>query len=189
MARVEEIIKKLDLGTSRKTLEGSRNSPLHTLLIGVHQEILEQLARSIEKYDASASNRLKQSMVTVDQSSDTSIDVSVAMNFYWKYVQYGVNGTKINRGAPTWGPAPGTTSVPFKEAIKGWIMDRGLVAKPGQTYDQMAFAIMKTLKEKGQEARPFYTDVVNKELKQYLEKSIAEVYGTALKIQITDPWQ
>jgi len=188
MTDVKKIVDSMNLGVSRKTLEGSKDSPMHTLMIGIHQDILEQLGKSVEKYGASASNRLKQSMITVDKSADDKIDISVSMNFYWKYVNFGVNGTKINRGAPTWGPAPGGT-MSFKEAIKGWIRDKGMVARPGQTYDQMAYAIMNSVKEKGMKARPFYTDVVNRDLKKFLTKSISEVFGEALRIEIKDPWQ
>lgn len=190
MASVDEIVRSMNLGVSKKTIEASVDSPLHALLIGVHQEVLDLLRASIDKYHIKASNRLKQSMVTVDQSQDGKIDLAVSMGkaFYWKYVNYGVNGQKVNRGAPTWGPAPkGTYS--FKDAIKGWIKDKGLQARPGQTYDQMAYAIMRSLRDKGMKARPFFTDVVNKDLKEFLTKSIAEVYGQALIIEIRDPWQ
>ena len=77
----------------------------------------------------------------------------------------------------------------FKDSILGWIRDKGLKARPGQTYDQMAFAIMKGIKENGMKPRPFFTDVVNKELTTYLTKTISEVYKKAIIIEIKEPWQ
>jgi hypothetical protein len=77
----------------------------------------------------------------------------------------------------------------FKDSILGWIRDKGLQARPGQTYDQMAFAIMRGVKEKGIKPRPFFTDVINQELKTYLSQTISEVYKQAIIIEIKEPWQ
>ena len=179
----------MNLGVSRQTLTGEVNSPLHALLIGVNQEIIDRLNASIQKYDAIASNRLKQSMITIDESQPGVISVAVSAEFYWKYVNYGVNGTKVNHGAPTWGSAPSGTMT-FKDAIAGWIRDKGIRARPGQTYEQMTFAIMRGIKEKGIAPRPFFTDVVNKELKAYITKAVSEVIKQALIIEIREPkWQ
>lgn len=186
--QVSDIVKNMNLGVSKKALSGDVNSPLHTLLLGLNQEVIDRLTESVDKYNISASNRLKQSIVTVDASQAGTLSVAVSADFYWKYVNYGVNGTLVNRGAPTWGAAPaGTPS--FKDAILGWIKDRGIKARPGQTYEQMAFAIMKGVKEKGQAPRPFFTDVVNEDLKKFLTKSITAVFKEAIRIEIVEPWQ
>lgn len=185
----KDIVNSLNLGVSRKALAGEVNSPLHALLIGLNQEIIDKLNESIQGYDAIASNRLKQSIIAIDESEPGVLSVAISAEFYWKYVNYGVNGTKVNHGAPTWGSAPGST-MSFKDSILGWIRDKGLRARPGQTYDQMAFAIMRGVKEKGTAPRPFFTDVVNAELKQYLTKAITEVYKQAIIIEIKEPaWQ
>jgi hypothetical protein len=189
--RTSDVIKNMNIGVSKQTIEGQENSPLHVLMMGLHQEIIDRLNDSITKYDAVASNRLKQSLVTVDQSSSGVISVGVSADFYWKYVQYGTgpqHRPPANGLPETWGVKPAGTPT-FKDAILGWIRDRGLKTKPGQTYDQMAFGIMMAIKRDGTKARPFFTDVVNAELKAYLTKSISEVYKEAIKIEIKEPWQ
>lgn len=188
MSKVDGIIRGMNLGVSKQTIAADKNSPLHTLLIGVHQEINDRITGSIDKHNIVASNRLKQSVKSVDQSEKGILNVSMSMNFYWKYMQYGVNGTTQNWGAPTWGQAPAGTE-DFKTAILGWIRDKGLQARPGQTYDQMAFVIMRHIREKGIKGRPFYTDVVNDDLKAFLTKSVSDVYRQALIVEISDPWQ
>jgi len=185
---VRDLVEKMNIGVSKRAINADLGSPMHTLVIGLNQEVIDRLGKSIERYDISASNRLKQSIVTVDQSQKGTIIVAVQADFYWKYVQYGVNGTERNNGAPTWGKAPGGTPT-FKEAILGWIRDRGIKAKPGQTYDQLAFAFMTSIRKKGIVPRPFFTDVVNADLVEYLEKSISAVYKQAITVQIRDPWQ
>jgi hypothetical protein len=186
--QVKDVVSKLNLGTAKQTLAGTKNSPLELLMLGLHQEIVDQLTASADSYGVSASNRLKQSIVTIDQSSEGVIGVGIEASFYWKYVNFGVNGTKVNHGAPTWGAAPSST-LTFKQAILEWIRDKGLTAKPGQTYDQMAFAIMRGIREKGITPRPFVTEVINKQLTVSLTKSISEVLGKAIKIHILEPWQ
>jgi hypothetical protein len=186
--QVSDIIKNMNLGVSKKALAGDVNSPLHALLLGLNQEVIDRLTDSVDKYNISASNRLKQSIITVDQSQAGVLTVAVSAEFYWKYVNYGVNGTLVNRGAPTWGKAPaGTPS--FKEAILGWIKDRGLKARPGQTYEDMARVIMKGIREQGIAPRPFFTDVVNEDLKKFLTKSITAVFKEAIRVEIAEPWQ
>lgn len=186
--RASDVINKLNLGTSKQVLSAQQSSPLNILVTGLHQEIIDMLHGRMDKYDISASNRLKQSIVTLDDSKAGVISVNIQANFYWKYVNYGVNGTKKNWGAPTWGPAPSGTAS-FKQNILDWIKDRGLKARPGQTYEQMAFAIMRGLKENGMEPRPFVTEVVNKELAAFLEKQISQVYAAAILIEIKGSWQ
>lgn len=186
-----DILKSMNLGVSRNTLAGVAGSPLHTLLIGLNQEILDRLTQSIEKYDASASNRLKQSLLTIDETGENKVSVAISAEFYWKYVEYGTGPQHVApaKGLPsTWGQKPaGTPS--FKESILGWIRDRGLKARPDQTYDHMAFAIMHGIKTKGTKPKPFFSDVVNEELKRYLSKSISEVLKKAIEIEIKEPWQ
>lgn len=189
MSSAAAVVNRLNLGTSKSTIAGAKGSPLNILITGIHQEIIDRLRKKIVQYDASASNRLKQSIISMDHSVPGKIVLEMSAEFYWKYVNYGVNGTDVGHGAPTWGKAPasGTT---FHEAILGWIKDRGIQAHPGQTYEQMAFVIMRAIKRDGMKPRPFFTDVVNKELSAYISKSISTVLKKAITIEIKDPkWQ
>lgn len=186
MASAAEIIGRLNLGNAKATLAASLGSPMNTLILGVHQEIIDRLGVKLVEYRAVASNRLKQSLVSIDESKPGVISVSLSAEFYWKYVNYGVNGTVINHGAPTWGPAPKGT-LTFKDAILEWIKDIGLQANPGQTYEQMAFVIMRFIKMYGAEPRPFFNDVVNPKLSATLSKSISAVMKKAITIEIKNP--
>lgn len=189
MASAADIINKLNLGTSKATLAGSIGSPMHNLILGVQQEVINRLGSKLVEYKAVASNRLKQSIVSVDESTPGVVSVSLSAEFYWKYINYGVNGTLINHGAPTWGKAPAST-VSFKDAILLWIKDVGLQAKPGQTYDEMAFSIMRFIRENGAEPRPFFTDVVNKQLSTKLSKSISALMNRTITVEIkATTWQ
>lgn len=188
MGAVADAIAKLNIGTAKQTVTAAVGSPLNNLILGVHQEVIDRLTKKLQEYDAVASNRLKQSIVSMDNSIPGKVVLEMSAEFYWKYVNYGVNGTAVSHGAPTWGPGPSGTGT-FKDNILKWIQDRGLTARPGQTYDQMAFVIMRWIKINGMEPRPFFTDVVNKQLQTYLNKTISQVYKEALTIEIKSPWQ
>jgi len=188
MGKAADAIARLNLGTAKQTIAAAVGSPLNTLILGIHQEVIDRLRKKLVQYDASASNRLKQSIVSIDTSVPGKVVLEMSAEFYWKYVNYGVNGINVSHGAPTWGPGPAGTGT-FKENILGWIRDRGLQARPGQTYDQMAFVIMQWIRYNGIKPRPFFTDVVNKQLTAYITKSIGEVYKEALTIEIKSPWQ
>jgi hypothetical protein len=184
--QVKDVVNSLKLGTARATLEGKADSPLAILLQGVHQEVVDQLGEQLERLDAVASNRLKQSLVTVDLSKDGEVSLAVSADFYWKFVNYGVNGTQVNHGAPAWGAAPaGTPS--FKDSISEWIRDRGIRAKQGQTYEQLTYAVMAGVRKNGIAPRPFVQNVINKELKQYLTRSVSQVMRKAITINIKEP--
>lgn len=176
----------MNLGTAKTTLQAQIGSPLNNLILGIHQEIIDRLGGKLREYDAVASNRLKQSIVSVDESAPGTVNVALSAEFYWKYVNYGVNGTTISHGAPTWGKSPGST-LTFKDAISEWIRDRGIQANPGTTYDQLAFLIMNKIKRDGIEPRPFFSDVVNPALSRAISKSVSTVMKKAITVIIKDP--
>lgn len=188
MGAAAEAIARLNIGTAKQTIAATVGSPLNALILGVHQEVIDRLGVSLVKHDAVASNRLKQSIVSADLSIPGKVVLEMSAEFYWKYINYGVNGINVSHGAPTWGPGPAGTGT-FKDNILKWIQDRGLQARPGQTYDQMAFVIMQWIRYNGMAPRPFFTDVVNKQLTAYINKSISMVYKQALIIEIKAPWQ
>ncbi len=188
MSSVAEAIAKLNIGTAKQVIAASVGSPLNDLIMGIHQEVIDRLGKKLVDYDAVASNSLKQSIVSMDNSVPGKVVLEMSAEFYWKYVNYGVNGILVNHGAPTWGPGPSGTGT-FKDNIMRWIQDRGIQARPGQTYEQMAFVIMRWIRLNGLAPRPFFTDVVNKQLQKYLNKSISTVYKQALIVEIKTPWQ
>lgn len=184
------IINSLNLGSSRDILENKPDSPLGKLLTELTEDVIKQLQERLVARDINASLGLSQSIIPTDVSiNGGSVSVGISMDFYWKYVNYGVNGTEVNRGAPNWGGGP-QQSKTFLQAVKEWIPQRGLTLPDGFTdYNSFAWAIMVNKRKKGQEARPFFTDVINENLVQVLKKPIENVLGRAVEISIVEPWQ
>lgn len=190
MTEAEIISMVSDLGTAQDILEGDPSSPLAKLLQDMMQEVTDQLVSSLAQYDAVASGNLMQSIqpsATAELDGDI-LSVSISAPFYWKFVNYGVNGTEVNRGAPAWGTVPQDRS--FHASIMDWVRNRGIsLPKQFGTYDSFAWAVMKSIQKKGIEKRPFFTDVVNDKLYDYFQESISTLIGRAITVKIVEPWQ
>jgi hypothetical protein len=190
MINEADILAKLNLGTSRDVIEGNANSPLGELLTRMAQDVTDQLVESIDKYDINASSNLRQSIQpTKVQQEGNTVFVPINADFYWKFVNYGVNGTERNNGAPTHGAQP-QSGQSFHQAILNWIPTTGsTLPEQFSTYDQWAWAIQTNIKKYGKEARPFFTDVVNEALTDYLREPISRLLGRSIEIAIVEPWQ
>jgi len=186
-----EILAKLNLGSAIAVLDNSSASPMGQLLTSLADGVIKDLQEALKARDVNTSSMgLSQSIVPSKVSvNGGEVTVNIGMDFYWKYINYGVNGAEINRGAPTHGKAPASAKS-FKDSIAEWIPQRGAMLPPQfQTYDQFAYAIMTNVKKYGQEARPFFDDVVNDTLTQRLKEPIERLMGKAIEIKIVSPWQ
>ncbi len=190
MVNEDSILRQLNLGSSKEVLRNSPASPLAQLMTALAQDVTDQLTTSLDKYEISASNNLKQSItpqpVVIDKNGVT---VAISADFYWKFVNYGVNGSEVNHGAPAWGTQP-PQDKSFHQSILDWIPFRS-IALPEQfsSFDDFAWAIMANKKKNGEAPRPFFTDVVNQKLISYLQEPIERVIGEAIKVRILEPWQ
>ena len=193
MPTESEILNSLNLGTSRESLSNDPKSPLSQLLSLQVQNVVDDLRASLDTHNADASGNLEQSIVPTSVKLEGSeLSVSIQAPFYWKFVNFGVNGTLINRGAPNWGKQEGEDSSwqAFEKEISDWIVNRD-IQKPAQfdTYKSFNYVIRKNKREKGQIARPFFSDVVNEALIQELQIPITKLMKRAITIKIIEPWQ
>lgn len=193
MAKVNEaaILQALTAGTSRAVLENRGNSPLAELLVDLCEDVVEQLKAALKERNINTSSLgLSQSLHVSDISiSGNELSVGISAAFYWKYVNYGVNGTEINHGAPEWGPPP-PSELSFKDAILQWIPQRGVQLPPEfSSFDSFAYAIMTNVRKHGKEARPFFEDVVNATLIETMREPIQKIIGRAIQISIVSPFK
>ena len=175
-----------DIGVAKSVLNNDKGSPLEQLLISISQDICDQLKANLEKYDANTtslglSQSIQPNSITFE---DNLLSVGISAEYYWKFVNFGVNGWKTNRGAPEWG-SEAIATVP---AIKEWIPKRGIIAEDGN-YDRLAYNIVRFVNREGREGRPFFTDVMNTNLAEIMRPQIESLLGQAIEIKITQPWQ
>lgn len=176
-----DLVNSIDFGRAEQILSNKSSNPLTELLLSLTNEIIEDLRLELNK--SRASGNLQQSIIPEPVSYNR---IEVTAPFYWKYVNYGVNGTVINRGAPTHGTAP-TTGLSFHDSIKKWIYDKGIAIPDGMTHDSLAFAIQNKVVRDGQKATHFYDKVVTKERKKEMAISISNVIEKAIKVSIKKP--
>lgn len=184
-----QILESLNAGSSREVLENKSDNPLSQLLIEKSNEIVTKLRAALAARDINTSSMGLSQSLAVDENivfTGSSVEIGIKADYYWKFINYGVNGTVVNRGAPQWGKQPSTQT--FASAIREWIPKRGLKAENGN-YEQLTYAIMTNIRKFGKEPKPFLADVVNTHLVQELRESIEVVIGRAIVINITAQWQ
>jgi hypothetical protein len=185
-----DILNGLNVGNAKDVLNGKSNSQLGNLLVKLNQAIIDDLQQSIQARDINASRNLSQGITPSDVIiNGNEVEVNISMDFYWKYINYGVNGTEQNNNAPSWGSAP-TQTLSFHDSILAWKSDRGITLPEGfADYDAFAWAIQTNIKKYGKKARPFYEDVINEKLVKILEEPIKKLLGESIKLTIVAPWQ
>ena len=184
-------LNKLNAGLSKSILEGQQGSPMELLLKSIAQELVNDFRDAMDARGIGASDNLKQSLKpdsTVKIDGDV-VSIGVKADHYWKFVNFGVNGEEVNRGAPAWGTQP-IQDKSFHQSIIEWIPFAGLqLNERFETYDALAWAVMRSIKRKGKQGRPFYGDVVNQKLVKELAKPISALIGRAIQVKIVAPWQ
>lgn len=191
MSNEDEIVAALDFGASRAVLENKGNSPLSQLLNALATDVTEQLKKALVDRDINTSSLgLSQSIKTIPMKIEgDTVFVGISAEFYWKFINYGVNGIKVHRGAPDWGSVP-SGDKSFSQAIRDWIPQRGLQLPPEfSSFESFKYAIMGHIRNEGKEARPFFEDVVNDKLVETLREPIEKVIGRSIEISIASPWQ
>lgn len=186
-----EALRGLNLGTSSAILNNEQGNPLETLLKGLMQGVIDALGKSMDKYDVNASRRLRQSFKVANpivSGEGVSVGITVGESeYYWKFINKGVNGTEQQNGAPNWGSYTGA-KLDYKTSILNWIRDRGITTDGD--YDSLAWAIMTKIKQEGKKPRPFFDDVINDpQLIELLKKPIEKLIGRAIEVKIAAPWQ
>lgn len=189
----QEIISLVnDLGAAEETLQADPGSPLDQLLKSLMQEVVDKLKQKLVDYDAIASANLTQSIRPSEQVylDGDILTIHVEAPNYWKFVNYGVNGTERSWGSPAWGKQP-PTDMSFHASIMNWMSHRGIKNDPARspTMEAAAWAIMTNIRKNGQKPRPFYSDVVNQDLFDYLGEQISTLIGRAITVKIIEPWQ
>jgi hypothetical protein len=180
-----------NLGESNAILQNQQGSAMDMLLLNLTNEVCNRLREGLKKHDVNTSSLgLSQSIQPTEVShKGKEVTIGISAENYWKFINYGVNGTERSWGAPAWG-SQGSQPKSFHQSILEWIPKRG-VQLPSQfkDYDSFAWAIQKNIIKKGKEPKPFFSEVVNNKLADYMRPQIEELLGQAITINIVAPWQ
>lgn len=183
-----DLINGMNVGRASEIVNG-RGTDLQNYLVDTANELINQMREQLDKEDINASYRLRQSLEPkLSPAEKNTVAVEILANDYWKYVNYGVNGTKVNRGAPAWGSSSG--QFPNITELMDWMRFRSIVPKQGQTMESLAWVIRRAIIENGKEARPFFSRVVeNKTNIRVIEAGLTKIFKRAIEVNITGKWQ
>lgn len=180
--------KKFDIpnvGVSKDVLENKGDSPLEKLMLDLTNDICDQLREQLKVRDINTTSLgLSQSIQpTSPEIEGNFLTIGIQAEDYWKYVNYGFNGTQVNHNAPNWG----SRVYPTPADIEEWIPKRGII--PYGTIESASVAIARKVKRDGKEARPFYSAVINEKLINFMRPQVEELLGRAITINIVNKWQ
>jgi len=178
-----EIIAGLDFGRSKDILENKSENPMTNLLNDLINELIRDWREQLAKDDSYATGDLSQSLKPANMKPE-SIQVEAAN--HWKYINYGVNGTMVNRGAPTHGKAP-RGNLSFYEAIKKWMYDKGVKPPQGITVEQYAAMVKNSIRMKGIEGTHFFDKVLTRQRVDQMSKRVSDLARAAIKTMILKP--
>lgn len=178
-----DIINSLDFGRSEDILKNTSDNPMTELLLRITNELIEDWRKQLISDKSYATGDLAQSLRPATIKPD-SIETTGAP--HWKYINYGVNGTMVNRGAPTHGKAP-KGNLSFYQAIYKWIGDKGIVPNEGMTREQLAGAMVNSIRMKGIEATHFFDKVLTEQRVDEMSKRVSDLVGAAIKTIILKP--
>ena len=178
-----DIINSLDFGRSEDILKNTSDNPMTELLLRLTNELIEDWRKQLINDKSYATGDLAQSLRPATIKPDL---IETAGASHWKYINYGVNGTKINRGAPTHGKAP-KGNLTFYQAIYKWIGDKGIVPNEGITREQLAGMIVNSVRMKGIEATHFFDKVLTEQRVDEMSQRVSDLVGAAIRVVIKKP--
>jgi hypothetical protein len=184
-----DIINSLNFGRSEDILKNTSDNPMTELLLKLTNELIADWRKQLETPNSKghkpyATGKLAQSLEPLKLSENL---IATTAENHWKYINYGVNGTVINRGAPTHGRAP-KGDLSFYDAIYKWIGDKGIVPKDkGITREQLAGMIVNSVRMKGIEATHFFDKVLTEQRVDEMSQRVSDLVGAAIKIVIKKP--
>ena len=179
-----DIASNLDFGRAEDILKNTSDSPMTELLLRITNELIEDWRKQLISDKSYATGDLAQSLRPVNIKPDS---IETTASNHWKYINYGVNGIMVNRGAPTHGRAP-KGDLSFYEAIYKWIGDKGIVPKEdGITREQLAGMIVHSVRMKGIEATHFFDKVLTEQRVDEMSKRVSDLVGQAIRVVIKKP--
>jgi 4-hydroxy-3-methylbut-2-en-1-yl diphosphate synthase IspG/GcpE len=161
----------------------SRSPDVNAALIRWMQDVIKLTVEGIERVDAKATLNLRQSVGFAELPIEQKVaQVAMEMASYWKFVEYGVNGVRVNRGSPFSFRSINPSEKDVAD-IRKWAVDKAL-GIPADEIDAAAYNIAKSIKRRGIKGRPFLNPVLTDAKMDELVTNIAQVVGKEISISI-----
>ena len=178
-----DLVKELDFGEAESILSNKSENKMTQLLIDLTNELIADLRKELEK--SRATGNLEQSILPTNIQPNS---IEVTADYYWKYINYGVNGINVNHGAPTHGKSKTKTELTFYEAILKWIKDKGIKPKDADMeLEELAGRIKNAVRMNGIKPTHFFDNVVNEERIAEISKPVSALIKESIITIIKKP--
>lgn len=156
---------------------------LYNALENMARQIRLQYKNALIRDDKIASGDLLNSVDYIIEKNGGVYEVSLDLEWYWKILEEGVNGTENNVGSP-YSFSHKTVNI---DAMKNWIKIKPVIPRPinGKlpTENQLAFLIGRKIARDGLEPHHYLEDItdrLNREMENAISDAIDKDIMTAL---------
>lgn len=178
-----KFVQGLDFGEADSILLNKSDNKLTQLLLDLTNELIADLSKELDKHRATGNLA---SSILPSKINPESIEVTAP--YYWKYLNYGVNGIKVQHGAPTHEKSKTKTELTFYEAILKWIKDKGIKPKDADMeLEELAGRIKNAVRMNGIKPTHFFDNVVNEERIAEISKPISALIKESIITIIKKP--
>ena len=112
------------------------------------QQFIQAVREDLKQQNINASSKLSQSLKSVVKQKGKWIEISISLEDYWKYIEYGTR--------PHFPPI---------QAIRKWIDVKPVLPRPMKgklpTRDQLAFLIARKISKVGTRPKPFLNKTIS----------------------------
>lgn len=112
------------------------------------QQFIQAVRDDLKQQNINASSKLSQSLKSVVKQNGKWIEISISLEDYWKYIEYGTR--------PHFPPI---------QAIRKWIDVKPVLPRPMKgklpTRDQLAFLIARKISKVGTRPKPFLNKTIS----------------------------
>lgn len=112
------------------------------------QQFIQAVRDDLKQQNINASSKLSQSLKSVVKQKGKWIEISISLEDYWKYIEYGTR--------PHFPPI---------QAIRKWIDVKPILPRPMKgklpTKDQLAFLIARKISKVGTRPKPFLNKTIS----------------------------
>lgn len=185
-------------------MKPSIKTELENYLVNFFQDVLDDIQHNVDTmtdsrgYKRKASQLMSRGRTTTDVKGDMTTS-TIYMEDYYDYIDKGVRGKKSTYGNTSGSPYK-FTRMPNISNIQNWMRLKGIVPRSRSKKNfgkplnsdkarfNLAKWIAKGIMDKGIEAVPFYSSVVNIEMNKRLLSGIENISGENVEVTIHDNW-
>lgn len=166
-------------GKLRDSLKMTPQSEIQKTIIDFVIKRKKEAERILKKKGSYSSGALIQSIQPKIKSDKEGLLVEISANYYWKFIDKGVNGIQRRLGSP-YSFKNLVVGRDMHKSFKEFIQKKGITDDRGVGYDSLAYALAKGTKKKGIKKTEFmsiaYGDEAMRELSEKLGQDIVAIF-------------